>query len=106
MPRGIYQHKPHSKETRQKIKDSRWIGSKNTAWKGDNASSAAMHLWVYQWKGSPKQCEMCGTTEKKYYDWANVDHTYKRVLDDYIRMCRPCHRKYDGDRGIKINQYG
>jgi len=102
MPKGIYKHKPHSKETRQKIKNSRWIGSKNTSWKGNNAGYSAMHLWVSQWKGRPKKCEMCGTTNATKYEWANKDHTYKRILDDYIRMCVRCHRNYDKNRGVKV----
>lgn len=70
-------------------------------WKGDNAGVVAMHRWVEKWKGTPKKCEVCGTEKKGMYDWANVDHSYKRVLEDYIRMCRSCHRNYD----IKNNNW-
>lgn len=45
MPRGIYIHKPHTQETKLKIKNTRWIGSKNTSWKGDKASYTAMHIY-------------------------------------------------------------
>lgn len=38
-------------------------------------------------------CSDCG--EAKKTQWANVDHTYRRVLEDYIELCAKCHRLYD-----------
>lgn len=66
-----------------------------------NAKKEAMHLWVIKHKGSPKKCEDCGRTDKMHYDWSNIDHKYRRVLEDYTRRCRSCHRKFD----IKNNGY-
>ena len=77
------------------------VGDKAYQWKGENANIGTKHRWVERWKGKPNFCEMCGTTTAKKYEWANIDHTYRRVLEDYIRMCTPCHRKYD----IKFNNY-
>jgi len=79
-------------------------------WKGDKAGKDAMHHWVEKWRGKPNYCEICGTTEKRIYDWANIDHKYRRVLDDYIRVCRSCHRKYDlkykkGDYHLSLNSF-
>jgi hypothetical protein len=54
-----------------------------------------MHVWVARWKVKPSLCEHCGTTKSKKYEWANIDHKYRRVLDDYIRLCTSCHRNYD-----------
>lgn len=86
-----------SEESKNKIK-----GEKSHNWKGDRVGVSGMHRWVETWKGKLKKCEVCGIEEKnKIYDWANIDHTYKRILEDYIRMCRSCHRKYD----IKNNNY-
>lgn len=67
-------------------------------WKGENASLKAIHQWVALKKGKPSLCEFCGATEAKKFEWANVDHTYKRVLEDYIRLCTRCHRNYDYGR--------
>ena len=78
---------------------------KNPFWRGDSAGKSAMHKWVETWKGKPSKCDVCGTEAKRKYEWANVDHSYKRVLDDYIRMCTPCHRKYDKNRGVKTNRW-
>lgn len=73
----------------------------NPNWKGRFAGYSAMHKWVESKKGSPDNCEECGVTGKRKYHWANIDHSYRRVLEDYIRMCVPCHRKYD----IENNNY-
>lgn len=64
-------------------------------WKGDNVGKAALHGWVERNKGKPRKCEHCQTTKTKQYDWANVSQEYKRELDDFIRLCRSCHAKYD-----------
>lgn len=66
-----------------------------TNWRGQKASKAAKHAWVRRKRGTPSRCEYCGTTEAKKFEWANVDHKYRRVLEDYVRLCTPCHRKYD-----------
>jgi len=66
----------------------------NSSWKGNDATYAALHYRVISAKGRPKKCEICGTTdESKLYDWACVGD-YKNI-DDYKRMCRSCHWKYD-----------
>lgn len=127
MPKGVYKRKKRTAEhcrnlsiaqkkignkppSRKGIKDTlemiefkrkRMTGNNNPIWKGEKAGKDAMHDWVKRWKGYPKKCEMCGTEEAKTYDWANIDHSYKRILEDYIRMCRSCHRKFD----IKNNNY-
>ena len=83
-----------SKESRRKISEQR-SGERSFFWKGDFIGNRGVHLWVEKWKGKPQRCEMCGTKENRVYNWANVDHKYRRVLEDYIRMCKPCHTNYD-----------
>jgi len=60
----------------------------------EEAGYGAIHDWVRRWKGTPNICESCGAKDR-YMNWANIDHQYKRILDDYIRLCVPCHRKFD-----------
>ena len=67
-------------------------------YKGEKVGYVALHEWVYRWKGKANHCERCGATDKKKYHWANVDHKYRRVLEDYISMCVSCHRIYDYER--------
>lgn len=76
------------------------VGSKHRSWKGDKAEYTSIHSWVSRWKGRPKKCEKCGTTDKKRYEWANISGEYKRDLNDYIRLCKSCHTKLDINRSI------
>ena len=83
-----------TEESRKKFRKST-VGENHWAWK-ENPSYHTLHRWVAQNKGRPKKCKECGLNdEKRTYDWANIDHTYKRDLDDFIRLCRSCHRKHD-----------
>jgi hypothetical protein len=80
-----------SKITRNGFKE----GKKHINWKGSKVSYSALHTWIIRHKGYPQKCEICGTTEPRKYEWANKDHKYQRNLDDFIRLCASCHRKYD-----------
>lgn len=66
-------------------------------WKGENASMVAIHAWVRRHRGIPQKCEHCGTTDASVYHWANKSHKYYRDLSDWIRLCVPCHSKYDNE---------
>ena len=75
-------------------------------WKGEDASLNAKHSWIRRNYGYPPYCEDCGKIGEKHnnqwnIDWSNVDHSYRRVREDYNGRCRSCHRKYD----IKYNSY-
>lgn len=70
-------------------------GDKNTNWKGDKASYFAIHMWVSSHYGRPSECEHCGTTVKRMYNWANISQQYKRDRSDWKRLCVSCHKKYD-----------
>lgn len=73
-------------------------GDKNIKWKGKDASYAAKHMWVKYHFGSPQECEHCGKTEKRMYHWANISKEYIRERSDWLRLCVPCHKKFDLDR--------
>lgn len=70
-------------------------GSLNFSWKGDNVKHSGIHCWVRDNWGKPNLCEHCGTTSAKVYDWSNKDHLYSRKREDWQRLCRSCHNKYD-----------
>ena len=75
-------------------------GEKHHNWKGDNAGTSPIHIWVKRYKGNVKnyKCKFC---DKQAKHWANKKHDYQRNLDDYMALCVSCHRKYD----IKYNGY-
>lgn len=64
-------------------------------WKGEDVTMGTLHDWVKINKGEPSLCDKCGTTTAKVYDWANISQEYKRDLNDFMRLCRSCHAKYD-----------
>lgn len=71
----------------------------NPMWKGDKAGYGSIHTWVRKRLGTPAKCENCGRTDQKKYEWANLDdHSCKRNLKDWIRLCAKCHRRFD--RGL------
>lgn len=78
-----------------KILKGKAKGDRVANWKGKNVGYHALHAWVYRWKGKPGKCELCGTINAKRYFWANKSRTYKRDLDDWIRLCGKCHFTYD-----------
>lgn len=88
MPRGIYNH---------------YRGEKSYQWKGKDACYRQIHKWVQNWKGKPNHCEKCGKTYDKprSIQWANIDHKYRRVLDDYIALCCKCHIFYDKENNLR-----
>lgn len=75
--------------------------TKHPRWKAIGVGYGALHQWVGKHLGNPKRCEICGLSDprRKYY-WANKSKLYKRDLTDWLRLCCPCHRRYD-DAGRK-----
>jgi len=72
------------------------LNEKHPLWKGEDAHIKAKHSWVKRHKGKAQQCSVCEKTNEYHtIDWANIDHNYRRVLEDYVPMCRSCHRHYD-----------
>lgn len=79
----------------------------NPAWKGDDVGYKNIHDWVKRHKAKTGICSHClqnrGTDTGHATQWANIDHQYRRILDDYIELCPSCHKKYDlqYNRGIR-----
>jgi hypothetical protein len=66
-------------------------GENNFAWVDEKVEYTAKHDRIERKHGTPNKCDLCLTTkENKTYDWAKVDG-----LDKYVRLCRPCHVRYD-----------
>lgn len=77
-------------------------GEKSSHWKGNEVKYRGLHNWVERGLGKPSKCEFClkdGLSGKQIH-WANKSHKYKRALSDWIRLCVPCHKKYDGQPSI------
>lgn len=97
--------KTWSSEVREKMSQARkgtQTNEEHHAWKGNKVCYAALHSWVVRKLGRPTECEWCGKNEhrKHYIQWANIDHEYKRDLNDWVRLCAKCHRTYDKLNGL------
>jgi len=96
------EHRVISEETKMKTKES--MLDKNTK---ENSGYDALHKWVYVRLGRPDTCEHCGANglSGKKIHWANKSGEYKREVDDWLRLCPKCHRKYDLQNGFMKSQY-
>lgn len=70
-------------------------GGKNVNWRGEDASYFAKHMWINRKFGRPSKCERCNVTEDRVYQWANISKEFKRERSDWMRLCIPCHKRYD-----------
>ena len=66
-------------------------------WRGDNIHMVTVHDWLNNNYGKPKMCEgeKCRENSNNY-DWClkkGLKHERKR--NNYLRMCKSCHRRYD-----------
>jgi hypothetical protein len=93
--------KKQSKETIEKRKIS-MIGKnkaeKHYKWIGGVEKYITMdgvHKWIELKRGKAKNyiCEIC--QKKRAYEWSNIDHKYKKNLNDYKALRRSCHKKWD-----------
>lgn len=102
-------NKPHTEEAKRKmskaqkgVKHPERCSENHPHWKGNSVSHSGVHGWVRRHKGKAKVCKYCKITDKeKRIEWANIDHKYRRNLDDYIPLCCKCHQKHDR----KYNNY-
>lgn len=71
------------------------IEDKNPTWRADEVGKSALHQWIERKLGKSKHCVFCGDTSDRKYAWANKSGEYKREVTDWLRLCYPCHMKYD-----------
>lgn len=77
-------------------------GMGNPMWKGDAIGKGGMHLWLRRNFEQTRLCEDCGAKDKSVYDWALLaGKDYERKRENYRRLCRSCHQKYDFKHGMR-----
>jgi hypothetical protein len=54
---------------------------------------SAIHKWLSRNRPKTGTCQDCGVEGRT--EFANVSGEYRRSMDDYVEVCRPCHRKRD-----------
>lgn len=76
---------------------SRFCARKNT-WKFEAGPSYwTIHQWLAKNFGKANMCEgeQCNG-KSKVYDWAlKKGKDYEKNRDNFINLCRSCHKKYD-----------
>lgn len=85
---------------------SNQYGKNNYQWKGENAGYKAKHIWIQTKNGTPSFCEVCGTEKAKVYNWAKISMEYTRNREDYLRMCKSCHNKFDWKEQNRVRERG
>jgi len=56
-----------------------------------------IHKWLSDVHGRPNYCEgkNCNGKSTKY-DWAlKKRHKHEKNIENYLRLCKSCHKKYD-----------
>lgn len=75
-----------------KLAFEKYKGKDNWNWKED-VGYKSIHEWIRTNYGKPKVCEICGSDAK---EWAKREgHNYSRNREDWIELCRSCHKTYD-----------
>lgn len=79
-------------------------GKKHPSWNGNKVDYSTLHQWVRRYLGKPDTCEHCNTSDLsgRQIHWANKSGSYKRRLDDWIRLCAPCHKKFDQENNFEV----
>lgn len=56
-----------------------------------------VHYWIKKQLGYPNKCENCllVSDDHKVIHWANKSQKYLFDVNDWMRLCRTCHMKYD-----------
>lgn len=93
----------NTEDQNRKIKENGKYGEENNMWKGNFASYNAMHLWVIRHNGNAAECVDVAISNlpcKGPFEWSNIDHKYRRNLDDYSGRCTRHHRIYDKQHGL------
>lgn len=91
LKKGAYKHTP---ERIEKIRIAK-LGRNNPAWMGNDVGYKSLHAWISRHKERSDLCQFCGSKDRKL-ELALIGDKYTRELDDYLWVCRPCHRKIDG----------
>lgn len=74
-------------------------GENTYNWKGDKAKHAAKHHWMRKHFGNANECWGNNCNKKSHtYEWANIDHKYKRNAEDWVMLCCSCHHYHDLDK--------
>lgn len=91
------------------------IGASSCFWKGDSVGYSQKHRWLRNTFGKADKCE---NREKQvldficegkllFFHWAKKkEHEYTRNREDYYKLCKSCHFRYDRAKPIRYCECG
>ena len=100
--RGKIMSEEQKKKISKKLKGTR-LGEDNPAYKGNEAGLMAIHLFVRARLPKTEYCQICNKNPP--YDLANKSLKYLRDLDDWLWLCRSCHKIFDIRYKSPIDRY-
>lgn len=69
-------------------------GAAHWNWKGDSAGYKSIHEWLRVNHGTHATCEHCG--EFGFIEYASKRKVFIRDIKEWLKLCRSCHKKFDG----------
>jgi len=89
--------KPHNKGLKGYTNSGTFKkNEKHPGWKDDEVGYSGIHKWIVRNFGKADHCEDCGKIDCNRYEWASIDHSYKRNIKYWTQLCKKCHTKLDG----------
>lgn len=77
-------------------------GVAHPLWKGDAGGADTKHYRIRTKLGRPNHCEVCGKSNIGFpnykFHWANLNHQYRDVNEEWAQLCNKCHHAYDGGK--------
>ena len=78
-------------------------GKEHWAWKGNDVGYFALHSWINRQFGKAIRCDNRERRALNFpcrgisnnFEWCSKSREYKRKKNDWIALCRSCHRLYD-----------
>jgi hypothetical protein len=71
------------------------LGNKHPLWK-EKVTYGNLHTWLNRRYPRKGFCTKCSKSPTEY---ANISKNYLRNIEDWIELCRSCHRRFDGQNG-------
>lgn len=85
----------------QRLNHADTNGEKNPNWRGDKVGVIGVHIWLRKFYIKNRICEHCGLNKEGLCgtDWALIKgKNYERKRENFIELCRKCHRIYDATK--------
>lgn len=79
-------------------------GKDHPMWAGDNVGYNGLHLWINKINGKAKSCwNLNCKGRSSLFEWAKLrDVKYERKIENFVSLCRSCHRSYDKNDSFVI----